>query len=354
VRPLLFLAVVLSACGGPAWRAAAKTDTSASYLAFLAENPDSPKAKAARARAEELLWEDATLNPSAETYTAYVTAFPAGAHAEEARTRAESHAYETALAEGTSTALTAFLARYPNGPHAREAAEALEQSWADEAREAGTEDAWGRYLVRYPDGAHAEEAHAERDRIAWAAATEANTLAAYDTYLDRYLGGAHREEAEAFVASTRVDVLQPVLVLSGTYQPASQHRAILSRLATELEKGLLVELKRNFEIRPTMRAVAGDPAPPAPEPGVGLLVVAVEERVGRAFEPSGSATDLSAVVTLVVPPTPTPVVSRKLTASTPEKVMGTAESTLYTSAVKELGATLRGVAPDIEAFRVPK
>jgi hypothetical protein len=212
--------------------------------------------------------------------------------------------------------------------------------------------------VRYPDGAHAEEAHAERDRIAWEKAAEANTLAAYETYLDRYLGGAHREEAEAFVAATRVEVLQPIVVLAGTFQPAARHKSVLARLATEVEQGLLVELKRNFEIRPTIRVVATDPAASRPdvvaEMGVGLLVVTIEERVGRAFEPSGSATDLDATVTLITAPTPSPVLSRKVSASTPQKVTGTAESTLYTSAVRELGATLRGVAPDVETFRVPK
>jgi hypothetical protein len=255
--------------------------------------------------------------------------------------------------------MNAFVARYPSGAHAADAAAALERAWAAEARAAGTEDGWGRYLVRYPDGAFAEEARTERDRIAWNATTQANTLDAYQAYLDRYLDGAHVDEANGFVAATHVDTLQPLVVLAGTYQPKSRHVAILARLQTELERGLLTDLKRSFQLRPTMRAVAGDEStlPPEaslqPEMGVGLLVVSVDERIGRPFEPSGSATDLHTTVTLLVPPTPSPVVSQTLTASTPEKVTGTAESTLYTSAVRELGQALRAVGPEIEAFRVP-
>ena len=360
VRLALLVVLFVPACGGPAWRVAADTDTSAAYLAFLAAHPDSAKAKAARTRAEERLWAEATASRSPDAYRGYVAAFPDGPHAAEAHTIAEQLAFEAAVTDGSSSALSAFLARYPTGTHAAEAQAALERSWVAEARAAGTEEAWGRYLVRYPDGAHADEAREERDRIAWNATTDANTLAAYETYLDRYLAGSHREEAEAFVAATRVGELQPVLALSGTFQSSSQHVAILARLQTELEKGLLVDLKKSFTIRPTLRVIAVDPGTPPPqqavpsEPGVGVLLVVVEERKGREFQPSGTATDLHASVKLFVPPTATPVVAETVKASTPERVTGTAESTLYTSAVKAFGATLREVAPRVETFRVPK
>jgi len=337
-----------------------RTNTSAAYVAYFTENPTSPKAGAAWKRGEELAWSEARAAPTAATYGAYVYAFPQGPHAAEAREIAERMEFEAAVADGSISALAAYGARHPTGPYAAEATAALERAYVAEARAAGTEAAWGKVLQRYPEGAYAEEARTERDRIAWSATTEAGTLQAHLRYLDDYPAGEHADEAMAFVAATRVGMLQPVVVLTRSYQPPSIHRSVLTKWQKEIEKGMLAELRSDFEIRPTLPLLAIEPGAPrgrdavAAEPGLGVLVVEIEERVGRPFEPSGAATDLRATVELLVPPTRTPVVARTIEASTPERVTGAQVSSLYTSAVQEMAASLHTVVPEVATFREPR
>jgi hypothetical protein len=357
VRRLLLATLVITSCGGPAWRQAVQANTSAAYVAYLGQHPDSAKAGVAWKRGEELAWSEARAAGTAAAYGSYVSSFPQGPHVDEARATAERLEFEAAIADGSTATLAAYVARHPTGAYAAESSAALERAYVAEARSVGTEAAWGKVLQRYPEGAYAEEARRERDRIAWNTATDAGTLQAYLRYLDDYPVGAHADEATAFVAATHVGMLQPVVVLARSYQPQSAHGGVLAKWQKEIERGMLAELRSDFEIRPTIALLSVDPDSMRgrdavhSEPGVGVLVVEIEERVGRPFEPAGAATDLLATVELIVPPTASPVVSRKIEASTPERVTGEHVSSLYTSAVREMAASLHTVIPEIAAFR---
>ncbi len=337
-----------------------RTDTAGAYVAYLTEYPTSSKAGVAWKRGEALAWSDAQTARTAEAYGVYLSAFPQGPHVDEARGEAERLEFDAAVADGSTAALAAYVVRHPTGAYAQQAREALEQSYVADARAAGTEAAWGKYLQRYPEGASAEEARRERDRIAWDATTGAGTLLAHLRYLDDYPAGEHAEEAMAFVAATRVAMLRPVVVLTRSHQPPGTHRSVLTKWQKVIEKGMLAELRSDFEIQPTVLVLAVEPDAPkgsdaaATEPGVGVLVVEIEERVGRPFEPSGAATDLRATIQLLVPPTATPVVARTVDASTPERVTGEHVSSLYTEAVQEMTGSLHTVGPEIAAFREPR
>lgn len=356
-RTTLFPILLLTACAGRDWRAAVREDTSAAYTAWVAAHPDSGRADLASRRAEERGWAEAQAADTAAAYGGYLGAFPSGPHAAEAHARAEVLDWEAARDSGSVQALSAYLARHPGGPHTVEANERIEKSWADEARAGGTEESWGRYLVRYPQGAWAAEARRERERLAWQTATTGATTASHSAYLRRFPDGAHAGEAEAWLVAAKVTRIQPVIVLTDTWQKDSMRSTVIARVRKELDNGLLGDLRRDFKVLPIKTSDPRGAALPHPqeswgvEPDTALLVVEYKETVGRRFEPDGHANDVHAVVRLYVPPTPNAVLERALDASTPERIYGTDDSVLQTSAVVELSGLLRGLAPDVLAHR---
>ncbi len=352
--PLLLL---LGACAGRDWRAARRADTSAAYASFVAANPTSGKVGAAMRRAEGLDWEEARTTDTSAAYTSYLGAHPSGPHADEARSRAEALAWDEAVAAGTPEALQAYVARHPGTPHADEATALIEEAWYRQARAGATEDSWGRYIIRYPEGRFISEARAERRRLAWEAAVAGDSRASYGRYVERFPDGEHRAEADAWLASSRVLVLEPVLVLRGTWQAASARAGLLSKVRWELDNGLLRDLKREFavlalQVEDPNGADLGHPQDVwGVEEDMGLLVIEYSEAKGRAYEPSGHATDITATLSLYTPPTREPVWTHTLQASTPEKTWGETVDALHGGAVREWSGLVRSLTPEIESNR---
>ncbi len=354
--------VALSGCASSrAWRDARRTHTPNGYAAFVAESPDHRKVRKATRRHEELNWALAQTADASEAYWGYVGAHSQGPHAEEARERAEALAWSETRAAASIESLTVYLARYATSPHRAEADALLEIAWVDEARGEDNEAVWRRYLVRYPQGQHVAEARERLSELSWLRTVETDTPAAYVRFLERFPSTAHAEAAQIWLAGLRVAELQPVVRLLQTWQPEAQRSTVVARVRRELERGLLVDLKRDFTVRPVQTDDVGSKpgatavAPQETfgiEPGVGLLVVEYRESEGRTFDPAGRATDIRAHVSLYAPTTPKPVWSRTLETTTPGKIYGSTESILHTSAVAELGSLMRGVDFPVEGHRI--
>jgi hypothetical protein len=359
---IVVLSLSLGGCAGArAYSQARKADTPAAYGRFIADWPDHPRASAAERRQEELDWGYAQATDASDAYLGYLGAHPSGPHATEARERADRLAWTEARAAATVEALTAYVARYPSSEHLAEANALIEQAWVDGARTDDTEQAWSRYLVRYPQGQFVAEARGRVAELAWLRTVETDTRDSYQRYRERFPDSPHDPEAETWLAATRVSELQPVVRLVDTWQDDGMRSTILQRVRTQLERGLLYDLKRDFTIRRTLVDDPGADAEALPhpqeqwgvEPGVGLLVLEYTEARGRKFDPKGHATDITAELVLYVPATSTPAWTQDLEASTPTKIYGNSESVLHTTAVEELGGLLRGVGFPAEDFEAP-
>jgi len=344
----------LGGCAGKAWREARRANTSQAYAAFVANNPEHGKVRVARVRAEALDWEATIEADTADAYALFIATHPTSPHVLDARERGEVVAWEEAVADGSVAALEGYLARYGSGDHEREARERIEDAWYEQSREDDTVDSWSRYLVRYPVGRYVDEARRRRDALGWEATTSAGTPSAYRAYLRQHPRGTHRQEARDWLAGLRVHTLQPVLVYRRTWRDPALRERDRARYLEDFEMGLLYDLARDFTIRDTL--VDDDPAHGLPhvqerhgtEPGVGLLELVVDEVEGRRFEPSGHATDITGTLSLFAPPTREAIWHRELTATTPTSLYGSTVESLYTEAVDEFGALVRGVAFPIE------
>ena len=353
------LAAIAVGCGPKDWRVAKRTNTSASYGAYASAHAGEPRAAIAARRAEARGWEEANAAGTSAAYTSFVAAFPASEHAIEARVRAETIGWTEAKASGTLPDLTTYLARYPQSVRRGEAEGLIEGLFFEEAKAEGTIASWGDYLVRYPMGAHAAEATAERDRLTWQRAVMMDTRSAYKKYLDSYPQGAHAAEASAWLAESYVTRLQPVIALIESHQGSSMHKTVLARIQREFDDGLLADLKDTFEIEAT-RIYDGSRGFPHPHDllgttlGTGVLVIEYYEREGRRFEPSGTATDITAVVRLYAPNTRNAVWVRELAASTPTRVYGADRSALNLGAIGDLGDQLRSLFVELTIQRPPE
>lgn len=352
---LLLCGLVLGSagCAGRDWRVAKEANTGAAYRAFVTANPEHFKVSEAMSRAEVLDWAAAEQAQTPTAYSVYLGAHPQGPHAAEAYTRAEILAWDEAVSKGTPEALSAYLARYPSSERIGLANDLIEEAWFERAKMEGTEASWGRYVVRYPDGVHLQEAQRERERLAWERTVEQNNREGYERFVMRFADSERLGEAQRWLEASRVSVLQPVVVLGKSWQPKDKRVATAMRIRGEFDRGLLYDLERDFKIKRTIMVdLNGGPAPHPQEaygvePDVGLLVLTYTESTGRRFEPSGYATDIAATLQLFAPPTPEPVWSVSLEASTPERAYGSSVDALHLAAVLELAGQLRGFADDL-------
>lgn len=347
--------VFCAACGGP-FAEARREGTSAAYASFVANHPTHPRAPKAAQRAEALDWEAAVTADNAAGYARYAITHPGGPHAEEARTLGELRSWSEAKGEGTLVALSAYVAEYPNGVHHQDALFAIEDIALDEARFNNSVESWGRYLFRYPEGRFTEEARTRRDEVAWEATTLANSREAYESYLAKHSQGEHRQEAREWLASLAFSTIQPVLILRSTWRPVNRQSSDRSRRARALD-GLLGDLKSLFTVRPLIVEDGEPDGHPADrhgrELGVGLLVVELSEDVGALFEPSGHATRMPSTISVYAAPADAPLWSWTFEAGTPERIVGSFEESLYTEAVDDWGATLRGAPIPAETLKEP-
>lgn len=353
---LTILVVALSGCAGREWRTTVKTGTSEAYTTYVANHSGTMRANVAARRAEDRGWLEAGFANTSTSYAGFAAAFPNSEHAAEAQTLAEARAWDESVAANTIPSFSAFVSRYPSSAHLAEANAQIEELWYADAKYDATEASWSRYLVRYPDGVHAEEASREREKLVWSGTVISATRLAYQRYVERFPTGAHIAEAQAWLAGTYVTTLQPVVALIGSWQPVPQHAALLARIKREVESGFVPDLARDFTVLPvkTWDGTRGFPHPHdafGVQPGVGILVLEYTEKKGRKFDPSGNATDITAVLRLYAPNTRTAVWVRELDATTSDRVLGTDLTALNTGAIVALTEQLRSLDDELARNR---
>jgi len=349
--------LVATGCAGRDWRRAQELNTGEAYRSFVTANPRSGRVDEALRRADQLDWIAARAADTPEAYAAYLGAHPDGLFASRARTEAEALAFAEAEREDSPEALMAFLVQFPQTERRAEVEDRIESAWHQLALREDTEDAWGRYLVRYPDGRWAADARAARDEAAWARTVEGDTQADYERYLDRFDNGSYRLDALDWLERLKVKRLQPIVAL-GEAPVAREDRAALAyEIRKEVDRTLVRDLRRDFEIlRTKMVDLRGAP-PPHPQdaygasPDTGLLVVVYNEKRGRPLQPTGRATDIDADVELYSPPSRKPVLATEVKASTALPVRGTSEAVLHDSAVVQFGERLRALVDAVARFR---
>jgi hypothetical protein len=353
---LALLLVPLIGCASHDWREAVRADTSAAYLAYAARNPGSIKEPAARRRAEDRMWAEANTANTSTGYAAYLSAFPGGHHTAEAQARAQELGFAEAKAEGTISALSAYAIRWPASPHAEAARTQAEDLIYEQAILEGTEASWARYLVQYPNGRYAAEATTERDQLVWTETVPQKTRQAYQRYLKEFPQGVHAEEARAWIAASYVGKVQPLVALVSTFQPSARS-SVLGRVHQAFDAGFVPDLRAaRFEVLPTrtVDATNGMPHPQellGTEPDTGILILEYHEKPGREFDPSGTATDIQAVLRLYVPNSAEPVWVRTVDATTPDTVRGTELTALNQAAIEDLVNRLHDLKPDIASQR---
>ena len=354
--PLLIVSLALPACGGP-FATARREGTSDAYKRFVANYPDHHKAPKAAQRAEEMDWGAALKGDTASGYALFVVAHPTSDKVAEARQRGDERAWAEARQNGELAAYQGYVQAYPEGGHVQDAEHAIEDLVVEEARYADSVESWGRYMFRYPEGRYIQEAREKRDERGWEAAVKGNSKASYETYLRQHPNGEHRQEARNWLSSLAIATLQPVLVVGSTWRPTWAHRSDRARLQRNLQEGLLNDIKSGVPLRSVLVEDAVPNEHPADrhgrEPGVGLFVVEVSQDVGRTFEPSGHATTLPTTVSVYVAATDDPLWTWSFEATTPETIYGSTEESLYTEAVEEWGAILRGAPLPLEELVNP-
>jgi hypothetical protein len=346
--------LLLLACASREWRDTVAANTSAAYSTYAASHGGTGRGQTAARRAEELAWTEAVASNQSVAYFSYAAAWPGAAHAEEARAKAEALGWEEAVTDGSIAALTAFVARFPQSPHVAEADTRIEDLVYEEVTREPSEASFSRYLVQYPEGRHAAEARVQYEQLSWDAAVAADTRVAYQAYVRRFPTGAHAQAAQDWLAATYVTAIQPVVAVVSTWQ--DDPRSVLSRVQRGVDRGLVLDLARDFKVLPTKgvdatRGMAHPHELVGAQRDVGILVIEYTEKKGRKFDPSGNATDISAVVRLYAPNSKTPVYVRELSATTPDKIRGTELSALNTSAIEELAGQLRSLDEELARQR---
>jgi hypothetical protein len=349
--PLLLL---LPACASREWRDTIAANTSAAYSTYAASHAGTVRGQRAERLAQQLAWEEAVAANRSVAYYSYASAWPGAEHAEEARAKAESLGWEEAAADGSVAALTAFVARFPQSSHVPDAHSRIEDLVYEEVKRQPSEASFSRYLVQYPEGRYAAEARVQHEQLSWDAAVAADTRTAYQAYVRKFPTGAHVQAAQDWLASTYVTSIQPVVAVVSTWQP--DPRAVLQRVQRGVDRGLVLDLARDFKVLPTKavdatRGMAHPHEIVGVQRDVGILVIEYTEKKGRKFDPSGNATDITAVVRLYAPNSKTPVYVRELSATTPDKIRGTEISALNSSAIDELAGQLRALDEELARQR---
>jgi len=292
-----------------------------------------------------------------EAYRGYLATHPQGEHASEAQQRLEDLSWDHLQVAPTPTGLSQFIARFPNTERAAQAESMMEAAVFDDAQLEGTVASWDGYLLRYPGGSWVAQARSEQEALSWSAAISGNSRAAYEAYLRRFPDTPHATDAAGWLRASRILEVQPVLLMGGTWMPQARHAALVERVKQELSRTLLPALQRTFVVRPlsTMTAVELGEGHPLDhfgvEDGLGVLVVHYSDGVGRAFEPSGHATDVASDLALYVPTSRVPELTLTLNASTPARTFGETDDALHRAAVAAWGQVLIARLPALQAHK---
>jgi hypothetical protein len=342
---LLLSAPALDGCSAARkeWRQTKRLDTSEGYRAYATRNPTSPWRSEALTRTEALDWKNAITRDSPDAWGTYVAFHPGSARIGEARSRLEEARWKAANDEQSRQAFEMYLSAHPSGPHAEEARAKLDEiAWSEADRE-GTIDAYSRYLVRYPGSAHAQEAKDKREALYWQDATTRDGPLEYQVYLKKFPTGVHAAEAKAAIDGFRFSGLAVRLVVERTVRGDS-----LATLKAQVLPPLQAHFSElGFEVAwldvVDARGRAVDPFEnlllEVPEDHAALVVVLSEEP-GRAFAPSGTATDIEAELFVVPPARVQPFLTDTVDASTSPRVVVESEHGLHLDAQRQLGVAI--------------
>ncbi|MCB9673530.1 MAG: hypothetical protein H6737_00345 [Alphaproteobacteria bacterium] len=342
MRSSIALALFALACS-PAqreWRLAKRSDTSAAYRAFAQANPTDPHRAEALERTEQLDWQHAVTRDSVDAWTTYVAFHPGSTRIGEARAKLEGARWKQAVDEGSRQGFDMYLGSHPTGPHADEARAKLDEiAWAEADRE-GTIESYGKYLVRFKTGPHAAEASRKREELFWRNARDTDDPMQYRVYLAKYPSGTHADEAKGAIEGFRFSGVALRVIVKSTVRGDSIKTwkpSLESSLAAKLrEEGFKVSWMDVIDARGKVVDPFSELLTMVPEDHAALIVV-LEESKGRAFDPSGFATDVDAEVFVVPPARVQPFITKEVDASTSGKVRVENEQGLHVDAQKQLG-----------------
>ena len=340
---LLFAPTFGCSAAGKEWRQTKRLNTSEGYRAYATQNPTSPWRSEALTRTEALDWKNAITRDSVDAWGTYVAFHPGSARNGEARSRLEEARWKAANTEQSRQAFELYLGAHPTGAHADEARQMLDEiAWKEAEREA-TIDAYSRYLVRYPNSAHAQEAKDKREELFWIDATSKDGPLEYRVYLKKFPNGKHAAEARAAVDGFRFSGIAIRLVVQRTVRGDSI-QTLKNQMRAPIEEHFREE---GFSLAwlevVDARGRAVDPFDnlllEVPENHAGLVVV-LEEEPGRAFAPSGKATDIEAELFVVPPGRIRPFLTAEVDASTSPRVTVENDYGLHLDAQKQLGVAI--------------
>lgn len=200
------MSLVLLGCASRAYQRATETDTIEAYRAFLAGSPEGELAEAARARIEDLEFEEAARLHTPLAYKRFLEAHPQSHHADAARARLEGLRFNAARDRGTGQGWRQFLLDHPNGKHREEAERA--RAAAELAESGQREDVASiQSAMALQPGDEARARLEEKlDRARFAAALEAGASGLL-AYLREQAAGRHREEARVELLRRQVSGL---------------------------------------------------------------------------------------------------------------------------------------------------
>lgn len=215
-----------------AWRAAEQQNSVRAWELFLESYPDSPRAREAQGKIEEIErleesdWEKASAADDAEGWNAYLKLHGESARASRARRRldrltetAEQSAYEEATADKSVESFEKFLSSYPRSRRASEIRDELDRLREDAAEEndysgaanVDSTGAWRTFLKKHSrssraDGARQRLEQARRredEETDWQRAATAKTREAWQQYLQLHPESKRAQQArDALAAAT--------------------------------------------------------------------------------------------------------------------------------------------------------
>ncbi|MEZ4321988.1 MAG: hypothetical protein R3F61_31240 [Myxococcota bacterium] len=336
---LAFLAVACSPAQRD-WRLAKRSNTSEAYRAFAHANPTDPHRSEALERTEQLDWQHALTRDSEEAWSTYVAFHPGSARIGEARAKLEEARWKSAVAQNSRQGYDLYLGSHSTGPHADEARGRLDEiAWAEADRE-GTIESYAKYIVRYRNGPHAAEAERKREELFWQKAVASDSPLDYRIYFDKFPKGTHADEARSAVEGFKFSGVAVRLVVRST-QRGDSVKTWKSNLDTTLGKwlrdsGFKVDWMDVVDARGKVVDPFADLLVEVPEDHAALVVV-LEEKRGRPFNPAGFATDVDAELFVVPPARDKPFLQAKVDATTSPKVVAENELALHLDAQKQLG-----------------
>jgi hypothetical protein len=188
----LALAVTLAGCESYYYSRAAREDTRAAYLRFLAHYAEGSRAPEARRRVDRLSYREARRVDRPLGYHQYLQRHPDGAFARAARSRLAQLSLKRAQ---TAASLELLLERYPGTPQARAARARLPSLLAQEALATDSPVPAARFVDRFPTSREAPRIRAHLAAIRFKSLRV--RVPDLEAFIEAFAGTRHARLAEA-------------------------------------------------------------------------------------------------------------------------------------------------------------